>query len=221
MRTPAGRSRSASRSLAWAALVLTLAVVPSAAGGSRDGWLPGVLAPRWIELFDGRSTAGWQMSGPGSFSVEGGALVTRGGMGLLWYERRRFGDFELEVEWTVAQRCANSGIFVRFPGRPSSPQDAVNTGYEVQIDDCDPDGLRQQTGSIYDFAAASRLASRPAGEWNRYRIRVVGQRYTVVLNGVRVTEFVGARGRVGYVGLQNHDDGSRVSFRRVRARALG
>lgn len=60
-----------------------------------------------------------------------------------------------------------------------------------------------------------------AGHWNRYRIRVVGQRYTVVLNGIRVTTFRGDRSRIGYVGLQNHDPGSRVSFRRIRARALG
>jgi hypothetical protein len=42
-----------------------------------------------------------------------------------------------------------------------------------------------------------------------------------VLNGARVNEFDGTRGRVGYIGLQNHDPGSRVSFRRVRVRQLG
>jgi hypothetical protein len=188
------------------------------AGTAVDWRLPG--PDGWIELFDGRSTSGWTMAGPGGFEVEDGALVSQGGMGLLWYERRTFRDFELEVEWKVAERCANSGVFVRFPVRPRSPQDAVASGYEVQIDDCDPRGLEFQTGSIYDVAPASRLASRPAGQWNRYEIRVVGQRYTVVLNGERVTEFDGARGAFGYVGLQNHDPGSRVSFRRVRARPL-
>jgi hypothetical protein len=203
--------RSVPRLFAAAALaLLVVAAVPAAAA-----------SPRWLDLFDGRSTAGWRMTGPGSFTVANGALVTHGGMGLLWYGRRRFADFELEVEWKVAQPCANSGIFVRFPDRPSSSLDAVSAGYEVQIDDCDPDGLRQRTGSIYDVAPARRVASRPAGRWNRFRIRVVGQHYTVVLNGARVTDFDGSRGLVGYVGLQNHDPGSRVSFRRVRVRTLG
>jgi hypothetical protein len=193
------------------AVALGIAAVPTAAGTGR---------PAWIELFDGRSTAGWRMSGPGSFTVEGGALVAHGGMGLLWYERRRFRDFELQVDWRVGDRCDNSGIFVRFPDRPRSPSDAVVGGYEVQIDDCDPDGLRQQTGSIYDVAPARRLVSRPAGTWNRYLIRVVGQRYTVFLNGARVTELAGSRARVGYIGLQNHDPDSRVEFRRVRVRPL-
>ena len=172
------------------------------------------------DLFDGRTLAGWRHTGPGRFTVEGGALVSHGGMGLLWYARRRFGDFELQLEWKVAKRCANSGVFLRFPERPASPQDAVSSGYEVQIDDCDPRGLRHRTGAIYDFAAASRPASRPVGQWNRYRIRVVGQHYTVVLNGVRVTQFDGDRATSGFVGLQNHDPGSRVSFRGIRVRTL-
>src|ERR671914_1581288 len=103
-----------------------LVVLAASADAARDGW---------IGLFDGRSTAGWTMTGPGRFTVEGGALVTHGGMGLLWYSRRRFSDFELEVDWKVAGRCNNSGVFVRFAGRPRSPWDAVRSGYEVQIDD--------------------------------------------------------------------------------------
>jgi hypothetical protein len=178
-------------------------------------------APDWDVLFDGRTKAGWRMAGPGRFVVEGGALVSHGGMGLLWYARRRFRDFELEVDWKVAESCDNSGVFVRFPTRPRSPADAVTAGYEVQIDDCDPRRGAYRTGAIYDHAAPVRVASRPAGQWNRYRIRVVGQRYTVFLNGTRVTTFRGRRSRIGYVGLQNHDPASWVSFRRIRARSLG
>jgi hypothetical protein len=198
-----------------AALVLALLLAPVVTAATED-----VGAPGWIVLFDGRTKAGWTMTGPGHFTVERGALVSRGGMGLLWFSRRRFRDFELEVDWKVAGRCDNSGVFVRFPDRPRSPAEAVRSGYEVQIDDCDPRGLAYRTGSIYDHAPAVRLASRPAGRWNRFRIRVVGQRYAVVLNGARVTELKGVRARVGYIGLQNHDPGSRVSFRRIRVRPL-
>jgi Domain of Unknown Function (DUF1080) len=196
-------------------LALVLVAAPAVRGATDE-----VSAPPWIVLFDGRSTAGWTMTGPGRFTVERGALVSHGGMGLLWYGRRRFRDFELEVDWKVADRCDNSGVFVRFANPPRTPLDAVNSGYEVQIDDCDPRGAKYRTGSIYDQAAAVRLASRPAGRWNRFHIRVVGQRYTVSLNGARVTRLDGTRARAGYVGLQNHDPGSRVSFRRIRARPL-
>jgi len=49
----------------------------------------------------------------------------------------------------------------------------------------------------------------------------VCQNYTVILNGQQVvTDFVGSRSTTGYVGLQNHDDTSTVSFRNVRIMEL-
>jgi hypothetical protein len=175
---------------------------------------------RWIELFNGKDMTGWRMAGKGNFTVEDGALVTHGGMGLLYYEARKFRDFVLEVEWKAAASCNNSGIFVRFPERSDDPWHAVNNGYEIQIGDCDKKGLMYQTGSVYSFSPATKLASKPAGEWNRYEIKVVGQHYTITLNGEKVNEFDGSRGREGYIGLQNHDVLARVSFRRARVKEI-
>jgi hypothetical protein len=173
----------------------------------------------WRELWDGRSFADWTQVGPGSFKIENGLLVTNGGMGMLWFHERRWRDFELEVEWSVRNAGENSGVFVRFPNPPRSPWDAVQQGYEVQI--CDGCGKKHDTGSIYSFAAAREGASKPPGEWNRFVIRVVGQKYEVTLNGTKVCEFEGDRGREGFVGLQNHGDSDVVSFRRVRVREVG
>jgi len=175
---------------------------------------------KWMELFNGKDLTGWRMVGPGGFTVEEGALVTQGGMGLLWYEGKKFRDFTLQVEWKVSQRCNNSGIFIRFPEKADDPWYAVSNGYEIQIDDCDSKGLLYQTGSVYSFSPATKLASRPAGEWNLYEITVIGQRYTIALNGEKVNEFEGSRGSEGYIGLQNHDPASRVSFRRLRVREI-
>ncbi|HLG15256.1 MAG TPA: DUF1080 domain-containing protein [Blastocatellia bacterium] len=177
-------------------------------------------AQGWIDLFNGKDLTGWKHVGPGSFTVEDGALVSHGGMGLLYYDARAFGDFMLAVEWKVRDRCNNSGIFVRFPQKTDDPWYAVRNGYEIQIDDCDKNGLKYQTGSIFDQHAATRLASKPAGEWNKYEITIVGQHYSVVLNGEKVNEFDGERGREGYIGLQNHDPTSVVSFRRVSVKEI-
>jgi hypothetical protein len=48
----------------------------------------------------------------------------------------------------------------------------------------------------------------------------VGQHYTVVLNGEKANEFDGTRGSEGYIGLQNHDPISRVSFRSVKVKEV-
>jgi hypothetical protein len=192
-------------------MVLTLGAV-AATQGKPSG--------KWIELFNGKDLTGWKHIGKGSFIVEDGALVTQAGMGLLYYEAQSFKNYTQEVEWKVTNKCNNSGIFVRFPEKSDDPWHAVTKGYEIQIDDCDKNGLKVQTGSAYDQFAATKIASKPAGEWNKYEITIVGQHYTVVLNGEKVNEFDGTRGAEGYIGLQNHDPISKVSFRRVRVKEI-
>lgn len=162
---------------------------------------------------------GWEMAGPGAFVVEDGALKATGGMGLLWYAAEAFEDFELELEWQVEDPSDNSGVFVRFPAAGGDPWVAVNGGYELQISDLD--GPRHDTGSVYSFQGSLDVPTKPPGEWNHYRIRVVGQHYHVEVNGVVVNDFIGERGFAGHIGLQNHDDGSPVRFRNVTVKRLG
>jgi hypothetical protein len=176
--------------------------------------------PGFTSLFDGATLDGWQMAGPGGFNVVDGTLQTFGGMGLLWYTKKQFGDFILKVDWKVLSFTDNSGVFVRFPDPRNDPWNAVNNGYEVQIDDSGaPDGaLIHATGAIYNFAAPTKVASNPVGEWNFYEIHAVGQSYTVILNGSEVTHFIGQRSTRGYVGLQDHN--GTVTLRNVRIMEL-
>src|SRR5689334_14843691 len=114
-------------------------------------------------------------------------------------------------------------VFVRFPYPANDPMIAVNNRYEIQIDDLAmPDGNPiHRTGAVYGFAAASKqIVSKEAGRWNVFEIHVTGQKYTVILNNKIVTEFVGNRSLQGYIGLQNHDSKSRVSFRNIRIKEI-
>ncbi|MDA4118334.1 MAG: DUF1080 domain-containing protein, partial [Thaumarchaeota archaeon] len=72
----------------------------------------------------------------------------------------------------------------------------------------------------FNFAAPSKVASNPVGDWNFYEIHAVGQSYAVILNGAEVTDYIGQRSTTGYVGLQNHDDTSTVTFRNIRIMEL-
>ncbi|MEE2783317.1 MAG: ThuA domain-containing protein [Pseudomonadota bacterium] len=188
-------------------------------------WLhlaPPATASEWHVLYDGRdgggSLDGWKMLGPGNFIVDrDGSLKSQGGMGLFYYAEQDYEDFELEVEWKVSVKAANSGVFVRFPV-PEDPWDAVEGGYEVQIDD--KSSGKHATGGIYSFAAPRTFASNPPGKWNRFLIRVQGQQYQISLNGKKLTEYVGERSLRGFVGLQNHDPNSTTWFRLVRIRPL-
>ncbi len=181
---------------------------------------PTTVEQGFTPLFDGATMEGWQQAGPNGFSVVDGTLKSSGGMGLLWYTKKQFGDFVLKVEWKVLHIDDNSGVFLRFPDPGNDPWVAVDNGYEVQIDDGgSPDGaMIHKTGGIYSFAAPTKVATNPVGEWNLYEIHAVGQSYRVILNGDEVTDFTGERSTKGYVGLQNHN--GTVSFRNVKIMGL-
>lgn len=184
----------------------------------------------YVKLFDGKTLDGWKMAGKGNFLIieSQKALLTQGGMGLLWYYKKKFKDFILTLEWKVSKISDNSGIFVRFPNPFNDPNIAIEYGYEIQIDDMgSPDGNPiHRTGAIYNHKAplpkkqslSNQLAT---GIWNIFEIIVIQQSYSVTLNKIKiVTNFIGNRSLEGYIGLQNHDDGSKVYFRNIMIKEL-
>jgi len=188
----------------------------------------------WEQLFNGRDLSGWKMAGPGRFVVENGLMKTEGGMGLLWYTGRQFGDCTIRVVFKTASEHANSGVFIRLPEPPADPWYAVHNGYEVQIDASGDDW--HATGAIYSLSKVTRRTQKPQGEWNTMEITLRGQKTTVRLNGEVVNEFQGGqpvperkqwfepvrgpRPDAGYIGLQNHDARSVVYFREVSVKPL-
>ena len=167
-------------------------------------------------IFDGKTLNGWKMAGDGRFVIleSDSALQSDKGGGLLWYSENRYKNFILKLEWRVSDEGDNSGVFVRFPDPDDNQNIAVREGYEVQIDDKAGDPIHQ-TGAIYNFAAPSKVVSKPPGQWNTMEIQALDQSYTVIINGQKVTEFTGSRMTEGYIGLQAHDDKSKVSFRNI------
>jgi hypothetical protein len=191
----------------------------------------------WRQLFNGRDTDGWEHVGPGGFKIENGALATEGGMGLLWYTREKFGNCVIRVVYKATSEASNSGVYVRIANRPKDEWFAVHHGYEVQI--CDKQNEYHRTGAIYSLSKSTKLATKPAGQWNTIEITLKGDLITVSVNGVNVNNFDpkrpvperkqqweperGPRPQVGYIGIQNHDDyatGEHVYFKEVSVRPL-
>lgn len=210
---------------------------------------------RWI--FDGtaESLEGWRQAPGGSFQLrDDGSLRSQGGLGMFWYAAEEFGDFSLKLEFqdvAPGNTRANSGVFVRFPD-PRTPQDeraecgsgtsseawvAIYCGQEIQIYDGQT-GEPQKTGSVYNFdpVGLADAGVTDKGVWNEYEIRVVGQQYTIIRNGVVINEFDNSPGTEssragdpptdlrqflsGYVGLQNHGNSDLIEFRNIRVMDL-
>jgi 3-keto-disaccharide hydrolase len=172
-------------------------------------------------LFDGHSLKGWRHAGTATFEVKNRTIRSvpgAGQLGLLYYARKRFRDFELTLQFRAGEG-ANSGVHLRFP-KPGGCS-WIDCGYEVQINDTAPDP--RKTGSIYAFKDldAKQAHAKPPNTWSTIKIRVKGQRYTVYRGGKRINDYRGSRRRRGYIGLQAHGGPQDVvAFRAIRIRAL-
>jgi choline dehydrogenase-like flavoprotein len=170
--------------------------------------------PGFDVLFNGFDTSSWRMTTirnqppgrdkPGSMRVIDGTLETVAGndMGIFWCTKPTPADFILRLQWMRLTEDSNSGVYLRFPdpetkGYNNTAFVADDFGFEVQIDELGaPDGAGiHRTGAIYrkdnrtDHETLTQQPARPVGEWNDYEIRVVGQQYTVLLNGAQVCVF--------------------------------
>ena len=234
-------------------------ILTMAASASNIG-KPGVTG--WDPIFDGTSDSlkGWTQAPSGSFAIQAdGSLRSSGGLGMLWYSKREFGDFSVKLQFrdsAPGDFRANSGVFTRFPdpriplaqrppgscgtvgaARTDPAWVAIFCGQEVQIYD-GATGEPQKTGSIYNFdpLGLDQAGATPKGTWNNYEIKVVGQHYTVIHNGVVINEFDNTPGKQssragdpptdlrqflsGFIGLQNHSDNDLIDYRNIRVRLL-
>jgi hypothetical protein len=200
--------------------------------------LNSIHAQEWRHLFNGKDLSGWEQIGPGEFEIENGVLKTAGGMGLLLYPAEKFSNVVIRVVYTVKDNHANSGVFIRLPEKPVDPWEAVNSGYEVQIDN----GMRHLhddfhcTGVLYSLTKAMAYPQKRPGEWNTMEITLDGSKTVVHLNGKKVTEYTegdpvppekrwfepdrGRRPVSGYIGLQNHDSESTAYFKEVVVKSI-
>lgn len=185
-------------------------------------------------LFDGKHTNGWEMVGPGELKLENGELVTYGGMGMLWYSKEKLGDCKIRVLFKLSAADDNSGVFVRIADRPKTPMEAVNNGYEIQIDNTGNEWHR--TGCLYSLTKAKAVVSPKPGEWAKMVITLKGKRTKVAINGITVTDYTEGeavppkvkdyepdrheRPVTGYIGLQNHGGDAHVHFKEVSVKKL-
>ncbi len=184
-----------------------------------------------VELFDGKSLAGWKASeNTGSWSVKHGAIVANGKRSHLFYNgpvaHADFTNFILEIEACAAAR-SNSGVFIHTAWQKTGWPDH---GYEIQINNSyNGHGQHRElkrTGSIY---AVRNLTKSPIADdqWFTLRIQVTGKRVIVHVDDKLAVDYIEPDGPLhpafpptrrlssGTIALQAHDPGSTVRFRRI------
>ena len=158
------------------------------------------------------------------WSVVGEDLVNDG-HGLYLSTEKNYGDFELLIDYkTVAK--ADSGIYLR--GIPQVQiWDYTKEGGKWNI------GADKGSGGLWNNSKGAQgkdplvLADKPFGEWNSFRIIMVGERVSIWLNGKHVVDHArlenyfnrkGQMPRTGPIQLQTH--GGEIRWRNVFIREI-
>lgn len=197
-----------------AALVISCAISAAAADDEKD----------FQPLFNGKDLTGWKLRNPNghaSWSVlPDGVLkntVEKGMHGTDLVTEKKFWNFTVRYEYMTPEN-SNSGFYLR--GR-----------HEIQIlgDYKSGKATISGNGSIYNFKAPDQFVTKPSGEWQTVEATIIGNRITVIMNGVKIhdnvecTKATGSEidnkvGEPGPIFLQG--DHGTVSFRNIRIKEL-
>jgi HEAT repeat protein len=117
------------------------------------------------------------------------------GSGANLVSEKNYGDFELIADWRITKN-GDSGIYLR-----GTPQVQIWDTSRVEV------GAQVGSGGLYNNQKYEsdplKVADNPVGEWNTFRIKMIGENVTVFLNGELV---------VDNVPLENYWDRSQPIF---------
>lgn len=192
--------------------------------------------PGFVALFNGKDLTGWKglvatpparakmtpeqlakaqakadQSMREHWKVVDGALVFDG-KGQSLCTAKDYGDFEMYVDWKILPK-GDSGIYLR-----GSPQVQI---WETPIG----------SGGLYNNqknpSKPTKAADKPVGQWNSFRIKMVGEKVWVWLNGELVVDNVTMENYwerskpiypTGQIELQNH--GNTLWFKNIYLREI-
>jgi hypothetical protein len=160
-----------------------------------------------VSLFDGKTLNGWKVIACEAV-VEDGAILLKAGNGMVRTERT-YKDFVLEVDWkALSPDNWDSGVFFRCgdapPGQnwPKTYQSNLRKGIE---------------GDVAELPAARSKGLTKPGEWNHFKLTVVGTTAELEINGKPAWKADGVKDPSGYIGLQAEiPGGGQFLFRNIR-----
>jgi hypothetical protein len=200
----------------------TLLAVAAAMALAASGLAADNEPPEGFEaLFNGEDFTGWKAAGSPRakepqkgweehWTVEDGIIKFTGKGPNLW-TTRKFKDFVLLVDWRFPAR-GDSGVFLR--GQAKSQINiwcnAMGSGevWGYRTDKKMPEEVRKACTPL-------KKADKPVGEWNTFKIQMLGDVLNVWLNGEQVIKDAQLPGvpPEGEIALQRH--GNPIEFRNI------
>ena len=186
------------RVAALSVCLLTAFLVSPAAGAELD----------FVSLFDGTTLDGWTVRNCEA-EVDDGTILLKSGNGVV-HTNKKYGDFVLELEWKALREegRTDSGIYFRCKlpeGKRPWP-----SRYQANL-------LNGQEGNISGVKGATSQGLIKNGEWNHFRLSVIGTTVVLQINGEDAYEADGIQDPEGYICLQAEiPGGGQFRFRNIR-----
>jgi hypothetical protein len=207
-------------------LIATLLSAPSARG-AEAGFVP---------LFNGKDLTGWVNvnCAPGTFTVKDEMIISTGVPTGVMRTDKQYENFNLELEWRHMVAGGNAGLFIW--GDPLTAQGVpFARSIEVQILDGRNTESYTSHGDVFSIHGAtmkpdrphpngsmrclpSERRSKPAGEWNHYRVECRDGVLKLAVNGKIVSGASECKPRKGYICLES--EGSECHFRNLKIQEL-
>jgi HEAT repeat protein len=153
-----------------------------------------------------------------NWTVKDGMIVFNG-KGDNLCSVKDYGDFDLVVDWRITKE-GDSGLYLR-----GTPQVQVWDTSRVDV------GAQVGSGGLYNnqknASKPLKVADNPVGDWNTFRVTMVGENVTVYLNGELVVDNVPLENywdrsqpifKTGAIELQAH--GNELAFRDIYVREI-
>lgn len=165
-----------------------------------------------LNLFNGHDLAGWHAVHCEA-AVEDGALVITGGDGLLRADHR-YADFVLELDWRPRKgEKYDSGIYFRC----EEPAEGKKYPDKFQVN-----LLQGGEGNLIGFPEAKSTGLIKAGEWNHFKLTVLGDTAELEINGRPAWKTAGLETKAGYLGFQVEvPGGGQFEFKNITIQELG
>ena len=190
----------------------------------------------WVDLFDGTSLNGWVNvnCAPSTWTVREGMIHCSGIPTGALRTDRQYENFILELEWRHLVPGGNAGLFV-WAEPISAPGVPFLRAIEVQILDhaYGKSDWFTTHGDIFPIHGSTmipdepsrgsrsfpnEMRSKPAPEWNHYRVTCQDGVIKLAVNGKEVSGGSQCVYRKGYIALES--EGGEVDYRNLRIREL-
>lgn len=166
-------------------------------------------------IFNGKNLKGWVVPEDNIWwSVQEGELWATSDpakKGSILWTKKAYRDFVLEADFLMGEGVVDSGFFLR------SEKDQIQIGISGSLKR-DLTASPYIPGKGYPVEAMGVKELLKTDGWNRMKIRVVGQSYTVWLNGKEVMTYTSENmPETGPIGLQLHPNNEMsIAFKNLK-----